>query len=292
MVTAFCIIVSYRPVVPRLLDLCGRLAADGARVVLVDNTEVPALTSADLPDGCTLIALGHNSGIAHAQNVGVRTALDAGAEVLLFFDQDSKVEAGLVKGLTGALNPQAAEVVSPLCFDEATGMAVPAEEIGRYGWSRQVHRAAAAARYPVDIVISSGMTVTRQAFERVGLFDEDFFIDFVDSEWCLRCRARQIPIYVVPNVVMRHSIGSRHIQLGPLGVSVHSAARCYYQIRNCFLLFRKPHVPFLFALKQLTITLGSRLLLLRFVESRRSYLKAYLLAVRDGLAGRTGAGPA
>jgi rhamnosyltransferase len=290
--TSYCIVVSYRPNVLRLLDLCGKLVAGGAKVVLVDNTDAPALGRDDLPDGCTLIPLGYNSGIAHAQNVGVRAALDQGAGVLLFFDQDSEIEAGLVGGLTAALDVGVAEIVSPLCIDEATGIPLPAEDIGRYGWSTQVHCPDAIDRYPVDIVISSGMAATRLAFEKVGAFDEEFFIDYVDSEWCLRCRAKGVSIYVVPKVVMRHSIGSRHVQIGVLGISVHGPERCYYQIRNCFLLFRKPHVPFMFSLKQLLITVVSKTLLLPFVEGRLSYAKAYLLAVRDGLAGRTGPGPA
>jgi rhamnosyltransferase len=292
MAAIYCIIVSYRPNVPRLLDLCEKLVADGAKVVVVDNTEAPYLDRGGLPDGCTLITLGYNSGIARAQNTGVHVALDAGADVLLFFDQDSKVEAGLLNDLIAALDIGVAEVVSPLCIDETTGMPLPAEVIGRYGWSRQVHRPGGAERYPVDIVISSGMAVTRLACETVGAFDDDFFIDYVDSEWCLRCRAKGISIYVVPNAVMRHSIGTRHVRLGRLSISVHSPARCYYQLRNCFLLFRKPCVPFLFALKQLLITVGNRTLLLPFVDGRLSYLKAYLRAVWDGFRGSTGPGPA
>ncbi len=291
MTARFCIVVTYRPDVPRLFDLCRKLAGDGAKVVLIDNTEKPAIDRNDLPDDCMLTTLGYNSGIAHAQNEGVRAALDAGADVLLFFDQDSKVEVGLVNALTAALDVTSAEVASPLCIDDATGMPLPAEKIGRYGWSTQVYDRDAVHRYPVDIVISSGMAATRRAVEMVGAFDEDFFIDFVDSEWCLRCRASRVPIYVVPNVVMRHSIGSRHFHVGKLGISVHNPARCYYQIRNCFLLFRKPMVPFLFAVKQLLITVSSKLLLLPFVEDRSSYLKAYLIAVKDGLSARTGAGP-
>lgn len=289
---AYCIIVGYRPDVAQLLDLCARVAGDGIRVIVVDNTEVPTLESSALPDGCTLTTLGYNSGIAHAQNVGVAAALAAGAGVLVFFDQDSKIAPGFAKSLIAAIGEDRAEIVSPLCVDDATGMPLPSVRMSRYGWSTPVHAGDAGGRYPVDMVISSGTVATRQVFEIAGVFDDGLFIDFVDTEWCLRCRSRQIPIYVVPSLVMRHSVGLRHFKFGTLTISVHSPARCYYQIRNSFLLFRKPHIPRIFALNQLAATLVSRTILLFFVEDRLSYLKSYLFAVRDGLKGGIGAKPA
>jgi rhamnosyltransferase len=292
MVNVHCIIVCYRPDILRLARLCENVLADGSRVILVDNTEAPYLKHAMVPDGCSLTTLGFNSGIAHAQNVGVAEALAAGADILLFFDQDSKVEPGLLNSLVGSLGAGIPEIVAPLCVDDASNSPEPAERVNRYGFSTRVHHAEALTRYPVDIVISSGTAATREVFDIAGTFDEAFFIDYVDGEWCLRCRSKNIPIYVVPTAVMRHSVGSGHIRVGPFSIQVHSAVRCYYQIRNCFLLFRRSHVPPVWALKHLLSVIFSRILLLFFVKSRSSYLKSYLAAVRDGLKGVGGAAPA
>jgi rhamnosyltransferase len=288
-VTCYCIIVCYRPNLAHLSRLCALVMADGCKVILVDNTELPYLASDNVPDGCVLITLGDNSGIARAQNVGVAAALSAGATVLVFFDQDSTIEPQLVKSLLGALHEGTAEIVSPLCVDDATGVALPSMRVSRFGWVTGVHAAGATSPYPVDMVISSGTVATRQVFDIAGNFDEGLFIDHVDGEWCIRCRARRIPIYVIPTAVMRHSIGSRYVKLGPLTIQVHSPTRCYYQIRNCFLLFRKPHIPMLLAVQQLASVVASRIMLLFFVKDRFSYLKSYLFAVRDGLKGITGA---
>jgi rhamnosyltransferase len=291
MVNVHCIIVCYHPDISRLVRLCENVLADGSKAILVDNTEAPCLKYTMLPDGCSLITLGFNSGIAHAQNVGVAKALARGAEILLFFDQDSKVEPGLLNSLVGSLDTGIPEIVAPLCIDDASDSAEPAERVNRYGFSTRVHHAKALTRYPVDIVISSGTAATREVFELAGTFDEAFFIDYVDAEWCLRCRSKNIPIYVVPRAVMRHSVGSGHIRIGPFSIQTHSAARCYYQIRNCFLLFRRPHVPPVWASRQLLSVILSRMLLLFFVKPRSAYLRSYLFAVRDGLQGIGGAAP-
>jgi rhamnosyltransferase len=287
----YCIIACYRPPVAQLIDLCEHVLADGAKVVLVDNTEIPYLGRDKLPEGCTLITLGYNSGIAHAQNVGVAAALAAGATVILFFDQDSKIDPGFLSLLAAAIEPGIPEIVAPLCVDDRTDQALPALRLSRHGLSVPVHQANGSSRYPVDIVISSGTVATREVFDLAGAFDEGLFIDFVDTEWCLRCRSKQIPIYVIPAAVMRHSIGSRHFKFGPLTILVHTPTRCYYQIRNSFLLLRKRHIPFIFSLKQVAVIISSRIVLLFGVENRMSYVKAYLSAVRDGLKGITGARP-
>jgi rhamnosyltransferase len=284
-----CIIVCYRPDVARLIDLCNHIGAEGSKVIVVDNTEISRLNHDALPDGCTLIAIGYNSGIAHAQNVGVAAALAVGADILAFFDQDSEIDTGFLSRLVSAVQPGTPEIVAPLCIDAATGTALPSLRLNRYGFSQPVYQADRPGRYPVDVVISSGTVATREVFDLAGTFDEGLFIDFVDDEWCLRCRSRQIPIYVVPSAVMRHSIGSRYLRFGPLTILVHTPTRCYYQIRNSFLLLRKRHVPLIFSLKQIASVILSRTVLLFRVEDRRAYVKAYLSAVRDGLKGVAGA---
>ena len=149
-------------------------------------------------------------------------------------------------------------------------------------------RPAEVEPYAVDIVISSGTAATVETFERAGLMDEDLFIDFVDTEWCLRCRRRNIPIHVMPGAVMIHSVGSRSIDLRFTTVSVHSPVRCYYQIRNCFLLFRKESVPLLLAVRETVVVLVHKSLLLLSVSNRGEYLRAFAQGLYDGLIGATG----
>ena len=111
------------------------VVGDGVKVIVVDNSEVPTLDRVALPAGCTLITIGYNSGIAHAQNAGVEAALAAGAGVLVFFDQDSKIEPGFVKLLIAAIREGSAEIVSPLSVDEATNTPLPSVRVSRFGWS-------------------------------------------------------------------------------------------------------------------------------------------------------------
>jgi rhamnosyltransferase len=291
MVTTYCIVVCYRPELAEVFRLCHQAVTEGAKVILVDNTEAPYIEPDKLPDGCFLVTLGFNSGIAHAQNIGALKALAEGADILVFFDQDSTVKPGMLQCLVESLGVGTPEIVSPISVDEVGNIPQPAERLDRFGFATRVYAGEAHTRYPVDIVISSGTAATREVFDIVGQFDEALFIDFVDADWCLRCRSKNIPIYVVPKAVMPHRIGSGFVKIGGFTVLIHSPTRCYYQIRNCFLLFGRSHVPRVWAVRQLFSVMLSRLLLLFFVRSRSSYLKSYVRGVRDGLKRTGGAAP-
>jgi rhamnosyltransferase len=146
----------------------------------------------------------------------------------------------------------------------------------------------AKAPYLVDVIISSGTTATKEVFQVAGGFDEDLYIDYVDTDWCLRCREKNIPIRIVPSAVMYHRVGMNSANMGLLTVQVHSPERCYYQIRNSFNLFRRPYIPFLFAAQELLYTLINRVFLLFIVKQRSLYVRAYFRAISDGLMGVVG----
>jgi rhamnosyltransferase len=130
--------------------------------------------------------------------------------------------------------------------------------------------------------------VTATTFDVAGLMDEDFFIDYVDLEWCLRCKAHAIPIYVKPDVMMTHSVGMRSVRLGPITTFIHSPARTYYKVRNPFLLLRKPSVRLPYALKEIASVVVHHTIQLIFFGQRRQYARAVLSGLRDGVLGRVG----
>jgi rhamnosyltransferase len=287
----FAIVVAYYPNAAQLARLCQTLITSGAKVIIIDNSETDdAETRFDI-EFCARIALGENTGIAHAQNVGIAMALDRGADVIVFFDQDSEPDNCFLTHLLADIDPREPGVVAPVCIDKTTGQELPSLRLGCLSVRRNVVSRGRNFPYPVDLVISSGTAATAVTFSLVGKMDEDFFIDFVDFEWCFRCRARQVPIRVNPRAVMQHSIGEGTVDLWIIRGSVHSATRSYYKVRNCFLLFRKPAIPFLFASLATFSAMIRYVLVLPFAKNRLSYVKVLFTAIRDGMAGVVGKNP-
>jgi rhamnosyltransferase len=124
-----------------------------------------------------------------------------------------------------------------------------------------------------------------QTFWLAGLMDESLFIDFVDTEWSLRCRANGVPIRIVPTAAMRHSIGAGSVAIGRCRVVLHSPTRSYYQIRNSLFLFRRDSVPFAFALWAVFSVFLHKLLMLLFVSNRWRYIRNYFMGVWHGCRG-------
>jgi GT2 family glycosyltransferase len=86
-----------------------------------------------------------------------------------------------------------------------------------------------------DLVITSGSMVRREVVERIGLPRTDFFIDFVDYEYCLRARSHGYKIAVITRAKLHHEIGKAH-QFHFMGRrrlwSEHRPFREYYMSRN------------------------------------------------------------
>ena len=287
----YSIIVCYDPDVSNLGLICQKLLYNNSSVLVVDNTENSFISGyVDFP-GCTVIALGENTGIAHAQNIGIKHAIKSGADVIVFFDQDSKIENDFLPFLLAPLKAGEPRVVAPVFFDNDKGYEFPSFRLNRYGLPVKIYRGNKSTPYDVDVITSSGTAATAVTFEIAGLMDEDFFIDLVETEWCLRCRNKNIPIQVVPAAVMKHSIGETSINFGLMRCFIHSPTRYYYQIRNCFILFRKESVPFLLACKELLLVFIHHVILIVFVKNRVNNIKNYSLAVLHGIRGVVGKKP-
>lgn len=285
-------VVVYKGVPETVRSLCEALLANGSAVVVVDNTDDPAVPAIELPDSVTVIGMGRNAGVAEGFNAGIRRSIESGAECVVLFDQDSDPADGFIGTLVAHLDPERPGVAAPVARDRSTGREYPSRRIGSMGRSVNVFAGAEKndERVPVDIVISSGTAITTPAFSLAGMMDESFFIDFVDVEWCLRARACGVPIHIVPGAVMEHSIGDAMVR-APLGLYrglLHSPFRTYYKIRNSFLLFRKPHTPFLFGAHQILSALVHHAIQLLFVSQRRAYLRSYVRGVYHGVTGVTG----
>lgn len=285
----FSIIVCYQPKLGPLKELCETLSKSNSSIILVDNSEKfnPALDQLS----SEVIHLGVNRGIAFAQNAGIDIAMKRGGNVFVFFDQDSVIDIDFLPELLIPLDAGIPMVVGPVFYDNARKFEYPSFKFNRIGQLKKVYRENSRSPYPVDVIISSGSAATKETFIKAGKMDEDFFIDFVDIEWAIRCRKNKIPILVVPKAVMTHSIGQKSIDMGFMTGFIHSPERTYYKLRNTFLLLRKKHVPFIFAIKEITAALVHQAIYLFFVQKRTKYMQMYLTAIYHGLTGVKGKKP-
>jgi rhamnosyltransferase len=281
----YAIVVAFNPDFDTLSKLCAQLDKF-AKVIVVDNS--PPENEPRSIKGTYWHSMGGNAGIAAAQNAGIRVALNQGADVIAFFDQDSEPDDQLLPTLVAALGQPPFGAVAPVCLDSRTGNEYSPFKFNRWGWASPAPAFGLAAPVVVDMIISSGSVVEASVFRQIGLMEEAFFIDYVDLEWCIRCKRAGIPIRVVPSAIMAHSIGDKVVKKGVLTLFVHSPARAYYRLRNAFLLMRFSHVPNLFVIHEIAAAVVHHLLLWRHSQNRRQHLRMGWQGLYDGFCGVRG----
>jgi rhamnosyltransferase len=144
-----------------------------------------------------------------------------------------------------------------------------------------------------ELVITSGSLIPLASHARVGPFREEFFIDYVDMEYCYRARSRGLRVIRTAKPLMSHAIGnySAHQFLGrKKWTSNHSADRRYYIARNDTVMLRE-YGNYKFGLWRLKSFARSFRLFKRitFYENEKiKKIAAVWQGWRDGLRGHMG----
>lgn len=205
----------------------------GIETVCVDNgsSDRTAATVAERFPDVDLIRAEVNLGFAAGNNVGIRRALDRGADWVLLLNNDATVEPGLPEALAagGAARPDAGVLACKVLFADSERLWYAGASFDPY-LGRSRHLGFGELDAPgvlADTVRATGaaMAVSRSAIERVGLLDEELFLYAEDLEWCLRIRAAGFAVVYVPAARVRHRVSAASGGAG-------SPTTSYYETRN------------------------------------------------------------
>lgn len=288
------IIVSFNPDLSNIICLAEALVEQGSFVVIIDNNSSnknSLKNKVQTLDRAHLFLLEKNTGIAHAQNIGIEYAEKNNFTQIFFFDQDSTIDSSYLKKQTQTFSCIKAQqpnlaALGPAFVDKQHGFHYKIVNIDRYGRRTKIDTQHLEKPFAASLIISSGSLVAADALRAIGPMDERFFIDYVDTEWCLRAQAKGYSIYVNPQVQMLHSIGDNSLKLLKWRVPVHSAFRRYYRIRNAFYLLKMPHVPTLLAVREIAFNLVHQMVLILFGQNKMGYVSSLWRGLKDGLNGK------
>lgn len=286
------VVVSYRSDQRRLVQQFERLLPQVSAIVWVDNAsgdDLRALKGRWPVERLHTIWLRDNQGIGAAQNRGIERALTLGATHVLLMDDDSLPAPTMVQHLLAALaaHPQAAAVgashLDPRRQTERAPFSVVTE--GRLRWlgcsnTQQI--------WEVDHVIASGCLIPAAVLQAVGGMREDFFIDWVDIEWCLRVRERGGRIYGVCAAQLEHPLGDKVVRVLGHEIPWHAPWRHYYQARNFVLMLRTSRLAGMYKCQMVFRQLRRCIVFSTLVPGRWQYCKMWMLGLLHGCQGRSG----
>jgi rhamnosyltransferase len=235
-----------------------------------------------------IISLEENLGIATAQNIGIKSLDVSDDELIVFFDQDSSVDDIFINNLESEYNILEKRyddsiILGPTFFHRSKFFEYPVVRFDKYGFRKKLYVSNSPNEVEVSCIISSGMCVRKLILNAVGPMMDELFIDYVDTEWCMRAKSLGYKIFVSPKLVMEHEIGQDNIKILKWRVPVHTAARRYYRVRNSFLLRRYKYFPIVIVVKEVVFSILHQILLTILMKDRSGQFKSLCKGIRDGV---------
>jgi len=171
-----------------------------------------------------------NFGIAHQLNNACKKAIEDGFDLLLTMDQDSFFSDTNLKNYIDQVSK----------FETI-------DSVATFGLEYNSNDLDLVKKYiEVDHVITSGCIVNLKLFEKIGGFDDNLFIDYVDTEYCYNALSKGYTNIRFTNVLLNHSLGEikkrkalSSFYLKSKRRTIHSNIRIYYMWRNLLYMEKK-----------------------------------------------------
>ena len=282
------------------LESLSRLEYSNYSILVVDNGSVDGSSDqvrAHFPD-VEVLEIGSNLDYAEGNNVGIRHAMQTGADYILVLNNDTLVAPTILTELvqvaesgpdTGMVGP------TIYCTDPADKL-FAAGSFVLWHTGDLCHRgmfqtpgpyARAQNPEPVDFIVGCGVLVRRQLIDVIGGLDPLYYLNYEDAEWGIRARRYGFKVLYAPRAVMWHKVSAT------LGLA--SPANTYYMTRNALRFFWQNTPYYLRCLPMLRImgrTLRTMLAWTVWAQYQDQVFRrkrtANLLALRDFFLGRFG----
>ena len=230
--------VTYIPDINVLTKAIKSIINQVDNLIVVDNT--PNSILFDLKElGChgsnlEVIFLHKNMGIATAQNIGIKKAIEDGCDFILLSDQDTYYPDNYVLTLINCFNsaPDNSKIaaLAPRFLDLNLQGASQGFVIFVNFFTKRIFPISGS--HIITQAIASGLLIPVSALKTIGLMTEELFIDWVDLEWCWRANSYGYYILGCADIAIQHKLGDSSKKVGSNTYPIRSAIRHYYIVRN------------------------------------------------------------
>lgn len=238
-----------------------------------------------------------NLGFGGGMNRGAACAIAQGAQELLLLNPDARLAPEDVDRLTAAVAADRSLLVAPrIVTSEAKPWMSAIMDLRLSDGTVMSSRHRRGQETVMEWVSGAVMALSTDLWQRIGGFDEDYFLYWEDVDLCRRALEVGARVSVDPTVVAIHDEGGTHRDGGSPragGSTAKSEAYYFHNIRNRALfaakwldaadrrrwLLQTPRTAMETLLK------GGRRQFLQSVGPWRGYLRGVTAAIRIGLAG-------
>ena len=264
-------------------------------VVVVDNASVDMFKQSQDYNNFTLTVLRNedNLGFSGGQNKGIEFSLENGADYVVVLNNDTFADPDLIINMLNAFTPNVGAVSPKIYFakgHEYHKDRYKESELGRVFWYAggfidwsnvigthrgvdEVDKGQYESTEETEVCTGCCMMIERSVLEKVGNFDNKFFLYYEDGDLSIRMSKAGFKLMYAPKAILWH------LNAAATGGS-GSALQDYYITRNRMMFgFRYASLKVKFALFRES---------LRFLVNGRKWQK---IGVKDFYLGNFGKGP-
>ncbi len=181
-----------------------------------------------------------NLGYSGGNNIGIKKALLDGADYVFVLNPDTVILKDTISKLISGIEENSADIVGPKIYFKdsqkiwyAGGRFDLNNVLGAHIGVDEEDRGQFNQTIETDYVTGAAMMISAQVFNKIGFFDERFFLYYEDSDFCFRARQAGFKIMYTPQAVVYHA-NAKSTGLG-------SPLQDYYITRNR-MLFASKHL--------------------------------------------------
>ncbi|NVO03695.1 MAG: glycosyltransferase family 2 protein [Bacteroidetes bacterium] len=234
---------------------------DNFKIVVVDNasTDVTCdFIKKFFPD-ITLIENNENHGWAKGNNIGIKYALENGADYVLLanndlYFEDSSLLSKLVNNIIGFSEKDNVRIIGTKQFSFFDKEKLQSNGIFYFNNNQKMNEKVNTYRNnnktefsenfkKVDSIIGAFILIKSNLFCEIGLIDDDYFFTWEDTDFCYRAWKNGFVCLVDEDLKIYHKVST--------SCKKKSAFTTYYLVRNQYLFLKKhkktiPHPTYFF----------------------------------------------
>ena len=250
------IILNYRikELILKCIESVKKSTYKNLDIIIVDNSPEEGL--GELVDNNIQYLPNRNTGYTGGNNLGIKKALESSPDFIFILNPDTIIDKDAIKYLVETLEDENAGIVGPkiLFSDKKTiwyagGIFDTANVIGKHKGVDELDNEKYEKLEETDYVTGAAMFVSKEVFQKIGFFDEKYFLYYEDSDFSKRAKEAGFKVLYQPKAMVYHE-NAQSTGLGsPLQDYFITRNRMLYASK--FLPFRTRFALFREALKNL-----------------------------------------
>lgn len=186
-----------------------------------------------------------NAGYSGGNNLGIKKAIEDGVDYMFILNPDTTVDKDAIEFLVSAVDSEDVGISGPKIFFStpdgsekiwyAGGVFDKDNVIGKHRGVDEQDHGQYEQKEETGFVSGAAMMVKKEVFEKIGFFDENYFLYYEDSDFCFRAKQAGFKIMYEPRAIVYHE-NAKSTGLG-------SNLQDYFITRNR-MLFASKFLPF------------------------------------------------